>query len=276
MRAGPLQVTRGGLIGTVVVLLVAAVCFRLGLWQMDRRAERAALNDAIETRMALPPLELTRLPEDTSGLTYRRAVLHGECDAAHPLVVAGRSRRGAPGAELWCAFLPAAGGPAIALQRGWAPAADARSVDRALLAPTDVRDSVAAMLMPLIEGDPDGGAAARRATAAVDEGPAVVYRMNRTAIQAALPQRISPLYARRLDGDVARGMAPPETPDLSAGPHLSYAVQWFSFGLIGLIGWIALAVGRGEIGRAGVRAERPEARRGERPGSPPGDERSPR
>jgi cytochrome oxidase assembly protein ShyY1 len=31
-----------------------------------------------------------------------------------------------------------------------------------------------------------------------------------------------------------------EPPPLGAGTHLGYALQWFSFALIGLTGWIVL------------------------------------
>jgi surfeit locus 1 family protein len=33
---------------------------------------------------------------------------------------------------------------------------------------------------------------------------------------------------------------PPEPPVASSGPHLGYAIQWFSFTLVTLIGYVAL------------------------------------
>ena len=40
-----------------------------------------------------------------------------------------------------------------------------------------------------------------------------------------------------------------ETPAIDEGPHKSYALQWFSFALIFLVGWITLMLRRGEIRR---------------------------
>ena len=37
---------------------------------------------------------------------------------------------------------------------------------------------------------------------------------------------------------------PDDPPDLGEGPHLGYAVQWFSFASIALIGWLVLMVRR--------------------------------
>ncbi len=55
-----------------------------------------------------------------------------------------------------------------------------------------------------------------------------------------------------------------EPPSRDPGPHLSYAVQWFSFAAIFLLGWIALLVrrGGGDAGEPGDALRR-------RPGGPP-------
>lgn len=33
---------------------------------------------------------------------------------------------------------------------------------------------------------------------------------------------------------------PPEMPELTEGPHLSYAIQWFSFATIAVVGYVVL------------------------------------
>jgi surfeit locus 1 family protein len=43
---------------------------------------------------------------------------------------------------------------------------------------------------------------------------------------------------------------PPSPPDFSdEGPHLAYAVQWFSFAVIGLVGYVLL-LGRARRSRS--------------------------
>ena len=95
-----LELTRSGILGTVIVLIIVAVCVRLGLWQLDRREERLALNTVLAARLAAEPVPLEVSPLDTVGLTYRRATIDGELDAARSIVLAGRSHNGAPGAYL--------------------------------------------------------------------------------------------------------------------------------------------------------------------------------
>ena len=58
--ATPVRVTRSAIIGTIVVLLIAGLCVRLGFWQLARLRQKRALNAGIATRMALPPLELNQ------------------------------------------------------------------------------------------------------------------------------------------------------------------------------------------------------------------------
>lgn len=259
------------MIGTLVVLLVAATCVRLGVWQLHRLEQRDALNARVRQRMEAPWDTLDRVPTDTAEWGYRRVVLRGHCDAAHPVVLAGRSYRGSPGVHLMCPFLPAGGGPALLFDRGWAPAADAATVDPELLGGAP-RTAVRAMLIPLQGGrtvparreamdaglSSDSGALRAAAPARAE----VLYRLNRDAAQQLLPYRVAPLYGLLLPVDTpGRARAtlpiPPESPDLGRGPHLGYMVQWWSFAVIGLVGWAILAwrqqairlVGPGEVER---------------------------
>ena len=62
-------------------------------------------------------------------------------------------------------------------------------------------------------------------------------------IASTLPYEVAPLPLRLTDqsppqpGDLPRPEPPPE---LSEGPHLSYAIQWFSFAAIALVGAVIL------------------------------------
>jgi surfeit locus 1 family protein len=61
-----------------------------------------------------------------------------------------------------------------------------------------------------------------------------------------LPYPVSPLYLVATDADTTKPVVervvrlPP--PALDEGPHLSYAIQWFAFAAIALIGGTAVAV----------------------------------
>ena len=254
IAARTIRVTRAGLIGTLVVLVIAATCIRLGLWQLDRLDQREARNALMEARMAEPPASLAGLPPDSSS-AYRRVALHGGCEGDQ-IVLAARSRRGAPGAHVLCRFRTTSGA-VVLLDRGWVHSADARTVSPDLLrrAPRDT--TIHALLVPFPAGEVvsrRGRTSARisrdsTGASAVHALPRVMYRLNRDEARAVTGLDFPPWYAQVTApaGSAFGPPYPPDAPDLSSGPHLGYAVQWFSFALIALVGWAILAVSRGEI-----------------------------
>src|SRR5690606_10857588 len=94
MRNAPLRVTPGGIAATILVLIVAAVCVRLGFWQLDRLEWRTERNRAVAERLAQPTVPITSARLDTTGLTYRRVELRGEFDETRSFVLAGRTFQG--------------------------------------------------------------------------------------------------------------------------------------------------------------------------------------
>ncbi|MFO7893773.1 MAG: SURF1 family protein [Longimicrobiales bacterium] len=248
-----LELTRRGVLGTVAVLVVAGVCIRLGIWQLERRAERQARNALIAERMDAPPVMLERAPMDTAGLAYRRARLAGAVDDDRAIVLAGRSRNGAPGVHVLSPVR--LGGGAVLVNRGWLPAPDAATAD---LGPVRIEGAVQVegVLVPFpdvdLDTEPDGFRTRW-------------FRVDGSAIRAQYPYPVAPLYlvatarpepvrsgpgtpgagmdSARAPGD-AVGPVPLEPPTVEPGPHLSYAIQWFSFAAIFLIGWIVLLLRR--------------------------------
>ena len=249
----PLELTRRGILGTVAVLVVAAVCIRLGFWQLDRRADRLERNRRIAEQLDAVPVPLASPPSDTA-LAYRRAAFSGRVDDDRAIVLAGRSRDGTPGVHV---LSPVRfGGGAVLVNRGWLPARDGATVELdAYRLYGGVR--VEGVLLPFpdvdLETSPDGFQVRW-------------FRVDGQAIRDQYPYPVAPLYLRatgppepalvsdaepaRLDSvrdpTLAAGTPtrpiPLDPPSLDAGPHLSYAIQWFSFAAIALIGWIVLVV----------------------------------
>ena len=61
-------------------------------------------------------------------------------------------------------------------------------------------------------------------------------RLDRESLRSRLPYPLYPLYIRQVpDSTLASFPRRLEPPALDDGPHLSYAIQWFSFALIALI-----------------------------------------
>lgn len=239
MPRSVLNITPSGVAASVVVLLVAVVCVRLGFWQLERHEERASRNAAISVRGTAPPLDLPRAPTDTSGLAHRVVDVRGTFDHPLSLVVAGRSYRGSPGVHVLTP-LRLAGGGTLLVNRGWVPSADAASLD---LEPLAKPDSVAlrGVLLPLPEAS-DDGAAAR------DGSRRIVFRLDDSLLRR-LPYPAAPLVVQALPEERGTPGYPVRLPppEVDAGPHLSYAVQWFAFAVIAVGGWL-IVVARGGTG----------------------------
>src|SRR5688572_26888744 len=87
----------------VLAAVVAALCARLGFWQLDRLAQRRALNQRLDRKLALPPLLVDTLPADVvldSSLSFRRAAARGVFDFQRQVVVVGRSVDGTPAVHI--------------------------------------------------------------------------------------------------------------------------------------------------------------------------------
>jgi surfeit locus 1 family protein len=244
---GKLSLTRSGIVGTALALAVAAVCIRLGVWQLDRLEQRRDRNAALAERLAAAPVSLPVVPNDTAGLLYRRVLLEGRYDDGRTIVLRGRMHRGMPGVHL-ITPLRLAGGGTVMVNRGWWPSPDGRTAILTELEP----DAAVALVgvaqpFPLVTaaGDPE----AVDAVAGIDESiPRAWLRLDGGALRRTLPYPIADFYVQALPEERAPSRLPGSAgasatgepvrlppPDLSEGPHLSYAVQWFGFGLIAIV-----------------------------------------
>ncbi len=240
----PLRPTRAGLLGTLAIFVVAAVCVRLGFWQLDRRAERAERNAVMAERLADGELVLRDAPSDTTGLTFRRAEVAGRLDNGRTVLLAGRSHAGAPGVHLLAPLR--LGNGAILVNRGWLPAPDAATPDPEPAA-LDGEVRVEGILLPFPDARGGEPAGTFRQT---------WFRFDGDAIRGQYPYRVAGLYLlatsrpepideANAGADTARALPVILEPStLDPGPHLSYAIQWFSFAAIAVVGWAVLLARR--------------------------------
>jgi surfeit locus 1 family protein len=242
-----LTITPAGVLATLALAVVIAGCVRLGFWQLDRLQQRRAINAAIAERMDGPPIDEAAALRDTASAIYRRPSARGTWDNERSIVLPGRSHRGAPGVHLLTP-LRLAGGSAVLVNRGWVPSADAATVEIGAFAEHDTV-AIAALVVPFPAGSES---LAQRASAAATETAfrQVWYNIDERALRAQYPYPLLPVMLQALPAGRAAGyptrLAPPA---LDEGPHFGYALQWFSFAVIGVIGWLALVL-RGRSGRS--------------------------
>ena len=219
-------------LGLVIGVLVAATCGRLGIWQLDRLAQRRAHNVKVGERLALPPLVLADsaarlVATQPDSFRFRRVRAEGRFDFARQLVVLAQAHAGLPGIRV-VTPLRLADSTAVLVERGWIPSPDGRSLDTAWVAEPESTVAVGVLLRP----------EARRAmTTSRDTWPRPVLSGDPGAVQQVYPYRLLPLLLRRDSLPAgAANLQPGSVPAMSDGPHLSYAIQWFAFATIALVG----------------------------------------
>ena len=221
-----------------IAVTLATVFAALGFWQISRMHERRAINESRVERLDRPPATISRAA-DLDDPAWRRVVLVGEFDFENEIVLRSRLDHGSPGVHVLTPLLLDRG-PAILVLRGWLPAADGLHAPLARARPpADTDDGYT------IEGIARTGVVRRSIpprTVEIDgDQHLVLGALDLDDASAGLPYPIAPYYVHatdapaRVDG-LPRLIAPPA---IDGGPHLMYAVQWFSFALISLVGAVA-------------------------------------
>lgn len=208
----------------VISVCVAAVCVRLGIWQLARRQQRLAMNERIRIRIDARPVPVDRIESDTTKSRFSNAVVVGTPDYAHEIVLTHRGHDGAPGVDFLTPIRAPGNDTAVLVNRGWVYSPDAVTVDRA-----HWHDTVSSFsgYVDAFESRPEDS---------VRDGR--IRKVSYEAIARVMPYPIRPFYVVAI-GDSAA--APPQMirldrPKLDEGPHLSYAFQWFAFATIALVG----------------------------------------
>ncbi|HEX6558735.1 MAG TPA: SURF1 family protein [Longimicrobiales bacterium] len=231
-EAKTLRLSRRGVIGSVLVVLIALTCVRLGFWQLHRLDYKRHRNAVAHARMRLAPVQLSALRLDSAGLIYRRASVSGSYDDERVIIVAGRSLDGAPGVHVLTPLR--VGNAGVLVNRGWMPSADAATIDaRAVREPAPRHLSGLILDLPFNprSAESDSAGAFRHTW----------YRVDVRALQKQFPYPLANYVVQLLPApDAPRLPRRLPLPALDEGPHLGYAVQWFSFALIGIVGWLIL------------------------------------
>lgn len=217
---------------TLVVLLLAALFVRLGVWQWQRGEQRQAAA-ARFARGADAVLELGARAPDELPL-YQRVAVAGELDGTHQFLLDNRSFEGRAGYEVLTP-LTRADGTVILVDRGWVPfsGSRARLPDVSLPGgPARLTGRIATLPAP---GLALGRAPPQGAWPMVTSYPDTLQLGN--ALGTPVAARIVLLDPAAPFGYV-RVWQPPGLPPLR---HFSYAVQWWSFALLTLVFWAVMS-----------------------------------
>jgi surfeit locus 1 family protein len=226
-----MNVSRATVFFGAFALAVSLGCVRLGFWQLERLSERRAQNAQVMSRLAEVAVPLERLPHN-STVRFRGATAKGTYDFENEFVVTARSRNGSPGVHVITPLRMSTSDTAVLVNRGWAYTPDGMRVDLALFR----EDSIA-----VIEGFVEEYSVARGPVSTPSVARAA-RRLDRDSVAARMPYPLAAVVlVQQLDSGeaIAVDRGTPvrvEPPPLDEGPHRAYAIQWFAFALVGVIG----------------------------------------
>jgi surfeit locus 1 family protein len=224
---------------TLATVLMVALTFSLGQWQLRRAAQKQALQAAVDAQKMLPTLDGRALAaiKNIADVVHREAALQGRWQAAHTVYLDNRPMDGKSGFWVVTPLLLAGSEQAVLVQRGWVPR---DFTDRTRLPDVQTPDGVVTvsgrMAPPpskLYEFD---GAAQGRIRQNLD-----LAAFSAETGLALLP--VSLLQTGTASEGLLRNWPAPNT---GVDKHYGYAFQWFALCalLVGLYAWFQVLLPR--------------------------------
>ena len=217
-----------GILGFTVAFAVA--CVGLGQWQFDRRAQAQAAIALLDTNYDRATVPLDAVVDDTAEFDvtekWRLVSMNGTY-RVEPVYVRTRSGPGGIGFEQ-LALLDLQDGTLFVVNRGWVPA----NGDNSAPAETPpLPTGNVAVTVHLVPGE--------RQIAGRDAPAGQIATIHTDTIDTAYDGDVYVGWYGRLatESPATDAGAPWEKPVLDEGPHLSYALQWYVFALMGFYGY---------------------------------------
>ena len=234
MRSLRFLASRRWILFAITVALLAALAWRLGVWQFHRLEARKESNAIIERNLAGVPAPVDQVlalgrPVDKQD-QWRRVTATGTYDAADSIIVRYQTRSGAAGVDVVVPLVTASG-TALLVDRGWV-AAENRAAD---VSDVPAPPTGTVTVTGWVRTDATGS------STQVDDRSA--RSISSSAIGAAID---TPVYGGFVDLESespAPATAPTATemPELDNGPHFFYGLQWWFFALLAIFGFFYLA-----------------------------------
>jgi surfeit locus 1 family protein len=226
------------IVSHIFVLCLVVAMISAGFWQLRRLDEKQARNERIESRTSQPvvPVEDLMTVGDTDAVAdveYRRVEAVGTYLLDEQVLVRSRSYEGAPGSWV-VAPLQLDDGTVVAVNRGWiSNSGQLTEVPDAYDRPTGAVTVVGMVRRPETKGrigatDPAEGELADLA------------RLDVARLDQQVDGDLLPGYVQLESQDpalTAEDPTPVPREPLDEGPHLNYAVQWFIFTTVAIVGY---------------------------------------
>jgi surfeit locus 1 family protein len=226
------------IVTTLLVLAGVALMVRLGIWQLDRLHQRRAFNSRVTAQIEQPTLDLSgdTVVEGLGSMEYRDVVVRGEYDHSQEVVLRNQIWNDQAGVHLLTPLLISGSDQAVLVDRGWIPLDAYQAGDWSEFAEPgiiEVRGVIRAS-----QSEPEIGSREDPVPGLEDWYPAWHFA-NVESIDKQISLSLLPVYIQQSPDPSWQTLPYRSEPELelTEGPHLGYAIQWFTFATILAVGY---------------------------------------
>lgn len=214
---------------TFLVLLASMVLIRLGLWQVERYYFRQIFNANYIKATQLPVIDISKNINDITGdMEYRKVKIKGAFDNDHSIVRLNQYVDSRLGYSLLTPLI-LSDGTAVMIDRGWIPAEGNGTRQDWLKYAVDGEISLSGIIRRSINIEKKD----------ISKRPEFWIDFDKDQVQQLYEYQLSPVFIQVFPTN--NQTEPPlpmiATVEITDGPHAGYALQWFTFALILLLGY---------------------------------------
>ena len=212
------------LIGALVALMV-----NLGFWQLNRLDERKALNAKVTEHVSAPVADFSDVVTptvDVDAVEWRLVRVQGTYVTDEMVLIVNRSQNGSAGRDVVMPLV-LADGRKVLVNRGFIPLTE------------DIPESPSGQVTVVGHLRPSQKRSALGAIDPTDGTLAEMQRIDIARIDQQTAGSLEDMYVQLVESSPAETrLSVVPLPELTNGPHLSYAFQWFFFSAVAVFGWI--------------------------------------
>lgn len=223
---------------TLLVIAAIGVMVRLGIWQLDRLEQRRAFNARVSAQLEQPPLRLTAetFGADLMEMEYRSVIVVGRYDHSQEVALRNQVWGNRLGVHLLTPLVIEGSDQAVLVDRGWIPFEDWPPREPDQFAEPGTVEVRGVIRRPRSRADFGG-----RPDPVPPSGERLLVwnhvNVERIGNQVSYP--LLPVYVQQAPDPAWTELPYRSQPelDLTEGPHLGYAIQWFLFAVVLGIGY---------------------------------------
>jgi surfeit locus 1 family protein len=236
----PRMFSRRWLLATILAILAAAVMIRLGIWQLDRLEQRRSFNTRVMAQINQPVLDLNQplLPGEIESMEYHPVVVRGVYDHSQQVLLLNQAWENQVGVHLLTPLRIEGTDRVVLVDRGWAPSPD---FDYANTDWSQYDEAGLVTAQGVLRGSQSSASFGpqRDQQTAGEERVLGWYFPNLPKIAAQLPYAVLPVYVQQAPEAGWSSLPNRTQPDveITEGPHMGYAIQWFGFAALLAFGY---------------------------------------